>query len=217
MDICYLLSNTWGPALYRLSYSDRKGRPYLNALAHHTHIWKPDIYILKHGTYKGITPTEVALRIYESGRIFYTFRRHLVLNCEGDLHIFPFDSPMCTFSIESISSPRNQMEFHWVPGPDWGGGRAGQPPPGSITLSPVLKMHNAYHIHNETLLCDGEEWRGDFSCLKVALFLAGDSCLLGILVFSVRTVYNAVFRKSKDIYTTNIPYKVGIFRYFFLL
>ena len=24
-----------------------------------------------------------------------------MLNCEGDLHIFPFDSPMCTFAIES--------------------------------------------------------------------------------------------------------------------
>jgi hypothetical protein len=149
----------------RLSFSDRKeGRNYLNALAHHPHIWKPDIYILKHGTYKGITPTEVALRIYPSGRIFYTFRRHLVLNCEGDLHIFPFDSPMCTFSLESISSPRANMEFHWVPGPDWGGGG---PAASSIALSPVLKMHNAYLIYNETLLCDGEEWRGDFSCLKV--------------------------------------------------
>jgi hypothetical protein len=151
-----------------LSYTDRKGRPYLNALAHHAHIWKPDIYILKHGTYKGITPTEVAMRIYAEGRIFYTFRRHLVLNCEGDLHIFPFDSPMCTFSLESISSPRTHMEFHWVPGPDWGGGGGDQAvAASSITLSPVLKMHNAYLIHNETLLCDGEEWRGDFSCLKV--------------------------------------------------
>ena len=32
---------------------------------------------------------------------FVHARRHLVLNCEGDLHIFPFDSPMCTFAIES--------------------------------------------------------------------------------------------------------------------
>ena len=34
-------------------------------------------------------------------QIFFLSRRHLVLNCEGDLHIFPFDSPMCTFAIES--------------------------------------------------------------------------------------------------------------------
>ena len=34
-------------------------------------------------------------------KIFFLSRRHLVLNCEGDLHIFPFDSPMCTFAIES--------------------------------------------------------------------------------------------------------------------
>jgi hypothetical protein len=28
-------------------------------------------------------------------------RRHLILSCQGDLAIFPFDDPVCTFSIES--------------------------------------------------------------------------------------------------------------------
>ena len=37
-------------------------------------------------------------------------RRHLVLNCEGDLHIFPFDSPMCTFAIESGEYFKRQNE-----------------------------------------------------------------------------------------------------------
>lgn len=193
-DVEFLMHQEWVDP--RLAYADRKeGRPYLNALAHHAHIWKPDIYLLKHGTFKGITPTEVALRIYPTGRIFYTFRRHLVLNCEGDLHIFPFDSPMCTFSLESISSTRAQMEFHWVPGPDWGGAASGRAngstggggpaaaPASSITLSPVLKMHNAYLIHNETLLCEGEEWRGDFSCLKVKLHFTRDKWFYYTTVF----------------------------------
>ena len=38
---------------------------------------------------------------YLISTLFVHARRHLVLNCEGDLHIFPFDSPMCTFAIES--------------------------------------------------------------------------------------------------------------------
>ena len=144
----------------RLSFSDTRNRPYLNALAHHTQIWKPDLYIIKHGSYKSINPTEVALRVHQNGTIFYTMRRHLLLSCVGDLHIFPFDSPMCTFSIESVSSTRAHMEFHWsdmMRGDD----------AASIVLSPLLKQHNAYLIHNETLVCQGEEWRGDFSCLKV--------------------------------------------------
>lgn len=71
-------------------------------------------FFVKHGTHKGINPTEVSLKIFQNGTIFYTMRRHLVLNCEGDLPIFPFDSPMCDFNIESISNTRDQMIFNWV-------------------------------------------------------------------------------------------------------
>ena len=91
---------------------------HLYALSHHSDIWKPDIILIKHGTYKvlftlilhlliffcsckTIHPTEVSLKVFQNGTISYTMRRHLVLNCEGDLPIFPFDSPMCSFNIES--------------------------------------------------------------------------------------------------------------------
>lgn len=121
---------------------------------------------MKHGSYKSINPSEISLRVYENGTVLYTMRRHLVLSCEGDLPIFPFDSPMCTFSIESISSTRDLMEFHWT-GPSRVGENGAA---GSVGLSPVLKQHNAYLIHNETLYCDGQDWRGDFSCIKVGSF-----------------------------------------------
>ena len=50
------------------------------------------------------------------------------------------------------------MAFQWV-GPNAvdEDGEAG-----SMGLSPVLKNHDAYLIHNETLYCgQGEEWRGE--------------------------------------------------------
>ena len=103
-----------------------------------------------------------------------------MLNCEGDLHIFPFDSPMCTFAIESgelqtnihsiynytprteklplpsVSFLRSQMDFHWA-----GDNAVEEDGAGSIALSPVLKRHNAYLVHNETVYCNHEdEWRG---------------------------------------------------------
>ena len=72
-----------------------------------------NIYISK----DNLDPSNIALRIHQNGTVLYSMRlktnifrpqkifsyrrRHLVLNCEGDLHIFPFDSPMCTFAIES--------------------------------------------------------------------------------------------------------------------
>merc|ERR1712032_839516 len=108
-----------------------------------------------------------------------TMRRHLVLNCEGDLHIFPFDSPMCDFNIESVFHTADKMEFIWsgrnkVPEecePRYEGSQCA----GIIDSSKVLKYHNAYMIHNETLYCnEKEEWRGDYSCLKVRLHFTRD-------------------------------------------
>ena len=64
------------------------------------------------------------------------------------------------------------MAFHWV-GPNAvdEDGEAG-----SMGLSPVLKNHNAYLIHNETLYCGlGEEWRGGLYINNVCVCWFRDS------------------------------------------
>jgi len=181
-EIEFLLHLRWKDPRLVHSYEGRTGP--LQALSHHSKIWKPDIYMIKHGTFKGINPTEVDLKIYQDGLVYFTLRRHLVLNCEGDLHIFPFDSPMCDFNIESISHQRSQLEFHW-----WGPNKVEFDPVlgaeiGVIKTSPIQKQHNAYMIFNETLYCDkSEEWRGDFSCLKVRLHFTRDKWFYYTTVF----------------------------------
>jgi len=177
-EVEFLMHQKWTDP--RLAHSHKNSDRRLYALSHHSDIWKPDIYLLKHGTYKGISPSEVELKVFQNGTIFYTMRRHLVLNCEGDLPIFPFDSPMCSFNIESVSNERNQMAFYWV------GLNAVQEDgeAGIMGHSPVLKNHNAYLIHNETLYCDsGEEWRGNFSCLQVRLHFTRDKWFYYTTVF----------------------------------
>jgi len=177
-EVEFLMHQKWVD--HRLAHRRHEGFQHVYALSHHAQIWKPDVFFVKHGTYKAIHPTEVSLKIFQNGTIFYTMRRHLVLNCEGDLPIFPFDSPMCDFNIESISNTRDHMAFHWV-GPNAvdEDGEAG-----SMGLSPVLKNHNAYLIHNETMYCGlGEEWRGDYSCLKVRLHFTRDKWFYYTTVF----------------------------------
>jgi len=177
-EVEFLMHQKWIDP--RLVHTREDGVGHLYALSHHSDIWKPDIILIKHGTYKTIHPTEVSMKVFQNGTISYTMRRHLVLNCEGDLPIFPFDSPMCSFNIESVSNERKQMAFHWV-GPNAvdEDGEAG-----SMGLSPVLKNHNAYLIHNETLYCgQGEEWRGDFSCLQVRLHFTRDKWFYYTTVF----------------------------------
>lgn len=182
-EVEFLLHQKWFDP--RLIHDDGKRFKYLNAIHHHANMWTPDLFFLKHGTFKGgLKPSDLAVHIHNNGSVHYTIRRHLVLNCEGDLHIFPFDSPMCTFSIESVSFSREQMEFFWSGvntvslDPETGKQIAG-----IITLSPILKLHNAYLVHNETLYCEGEEWRGDFSCLKIKLHFTRDKWFYWTTVF----------------------------------
>jgi len=178
-EVEFLMHQSWQDN--RLVHDDGDRYPFLNAIHHNNDIWKPDIYFIKHGTFKeAISPSNIAIRIHRNGTVLYSMRRHLVLNCEGDLHIFPFDSPMCTFSIESVSFTRDQMEFHWE-----GHNRiSDRSESGSIALSPVLKNHNAYMIFNETLYCNtADEWRGDFSCLKVRLHFTRDKWFYYTTVF----------------------------------
>ena len=57
----------------------------------------------------------------------------------------------------SVSNTRDKMTFHWVGANAIEDGDES----GSMTLSPALKNHNAYLIHNETLYCDEDQgWRG---------------------------------------------------------
>merc|ERR1719356_1431541 len=178
-EVEFLLHQTWEDP--RLAHLKEGRTPHLRALSHQARIWKPDIFLIKHGTFQSVSPSEVSLNIFENGTVFYTMRRHLVLNCEGDLHIFPFDSPMCDFNIESVFHTADKMQFLWS-------GRNKVPegePSGIIDSSKVLKYHNAYMIHNETLYCDEkEEWRGNYSCLKVRLHFTRDKGFYYTTVFA---------------------------------
>ena len=56
-----------------------------------------------------------------------------------------------------VSNTRDKMTFRWM-GPN---AIEDSEESGSMALSPVLKNHNAYLVHNETLYCDKNElWRG---------------------------------------------------------
>jgi len=178
-EVEFLIHQKWFDP--RLRHTTGNQYLFLNALNHHGDIWKPDIFFIKHGTFKeNLNPSNLALKIYANGTVVYSMRRHLVLNCEGDLHIFPFDSPMCTFAMESVSFTSEEMVFHWA-GPN---SIAVGEESGSIELSPVLKRHNAYLVHNETFYCDEQdEWRGDYSCLKVRLHFTRDKAFYVTTVF----------------------------------
>ncbi|KAL5290483.1 pHCl family protein [Megaselia abdita] len=169
-EVEFLLNQQWTDP--RLQYGNKSQYDYLNALHHHDNIWTPDTYFIMHGDFKDpIIPMHFALRIYRNGTITYAMRRHLILSCQGSLHIFPFDDPKCSFSMESISYELSQIKYVWKNDED------------TLRKSPSLTSLNAYLIQNKTETCSVKSWRGNYSCLKVDLIFTRDRAYYFTTVF----------------------------------
>ncbi|XP_071865839.1 pH-sensitive chloride channel 1 isoform X9 [Bombus fervidus] len=201
-EVEFLLQQQWYDP--RLRYSNRSQYDYLNAIHHYDDIWLPDTYFIMHGDFKDpLIPVHFALRIYRNGTVNYLMRRHLILSCQGRLNIFPFDDPLCSFAIESISYEQSAITYVW------------KNDEGTLRKSPSLTSLNAYLIKNQTITCpikvswraEGQivvdyedefdefgdakcslcqrrfEEQGNYSCLKVDLIFTRDRAFYFTTVF----------------------------------
>ncbi|XP_055627495.1 glutamate-gated chloride channel isoform X21 [Toxorhynchites rutilus septentrionalis] len=170
-EVEFLLQQQWYDP--RLRYADQSQYEFLNAIHHHEDIWLPDTYFIMHGDFKDpIIPMHFALRIYRNGTINYLMRRHLILSCQGRLNIFPFDDPLCSFALESISYEQSAIRYVWKNDED------------TLRKSPSLTTLNAYLIQNQTITCPIKaSWRGNYSCLKVDLMFTRDRAFYFTTVF----------------------------------
>ncbi|XP_044762509.1 glutamate-gated chloride channel isoform X9 [Coccinella septempunctata] len=170
-EVEFLLQQQWYDP--RLRYSNQSRYEFLNAIHHHNDIWLPDTYFIMHGDFKHpLIPMHFALRIYRNGSVNYLMRRHLILSCQGSLNIFPFDDPVCSFSMESISYEINTIEYVWKNDED------------VLRKSTSLKTLNAYLIANKTIECPVKSsWRGNYSCLEVDLTFTRDRSFYFTTVF----------------------------------
>ncbi|XP_029675720.1 glutamate-gated chloride channel isoform X16 [Formica exsecta] len=170
-EVEFLLQQQWYDP--RLRYSNRSKYEFLNAIHHYENIWLPDTYFIMHGDFKDpIIPVHFALRIYRNGTVNYLMRRHLIISCQGSLNIFPFDDPLCSFAIESISYEQTAITYVW------------KNDEGTLRKSPSLTSLNAYLIKNQTITCPIKvSWRGNYSCLKVDLIFTRDRSFYFTTVF----------------------------------
>lgn len=170
-EVEFLLHQKWFDP--RLKFDDDGRHQYLNGLMHTDDIWVPDTYFIKHGEFKyPLIPIHIALRIYPNGSVIYSMRRSMVLNCEGDLNIFPFDNLKCPFALESVSHEQNELELRWSTAEE------------AITKASSLRQQNAYLVKNTTGECDSQHtWRGNYSCLRVLLVFTRDKSFYVSTVF----------------------------------
>ncbi|XP_039314674.1 glutamate-gated chloride channel isoform X12 [Solenopsis invicta] len=170
-EVEFLLQQQWFDP--RLRYSNKSKYEFLNAIHHYDNIWLPDTYFIMHGDFKDpLIPVHFALRIYRNGTVNYLMRRHLIISCQGNLNIFPFDDPLCSFAIESISYEQTAITYVW------------KNDEGTLRKSPSLSALNAYLIKNQTITCPIKvSWRGNYSCLKVDLIFTRDRSFYFTTVF----------------------------------
>lgn len=169
-EVEFLLQQQWQDP--RLSYGNQSKYEYLNGIHHHDDVWLPDTYFIMHGDFKApLIPVHFALKVYRNGTIIYYTRRHLILSCQGSLSVFPFDDPLCSFAMESISYEQSAIEYVW------------KNDEATLRKSPSLKTLNAYLIRNQTITCKLESWRGNYSCLKVELMFTRDRVFYFTTVF----------------------------------
>ncbi|KAF8766602.1 Glutamate-gated chloride channel like protein [Argiope bruennichi] len=170
-EVEFLLHQKWYDP--RLKFDDGGKHRYLNGLMHTDHIWLPDTYFIKHGEFKyPLIPIHIALRIYPNGSVIYSMRRAMVLNCQGNLHIFPFDNLKCPFALESVSHEETEVELKWS--------KTEQ----QINGATSLRQQNAYLVKNVTGECGKQHtWRGNYSCLRVLLVFTRDKSFYISTVF----------------------------------
>ncbi|MCL4122745.1 UNVERIFIED_CONTAM: hypothetical protein GTU68_015534, partial [Idotea baltica] len=176
-EVEFLLHQKWVDP--RLKHDDNNKYNYLSGMHHVDAIWLPDIFFIKHGDFKeSFEPEQITLQIYRNGTVFYSCKRHLILSCIGDLNIFPFDDPYCTFAIESMSYEKKDLVLSWQ-------NDSSNTNYNGISLSDNFRPLNAYIIYNKTLVCKSGEtdWRGYFSCLQVDLQFTRDDAFYFSTVF----------------------------------
>ncbi|VVC25582.1 Gamma-aminobutyric acid A receptor/Glycine receptor alpha,Neurotransmitter-gated ion-channel [Cinara cedri] len=159
-EVEFLLEQEWCDS--RLRFTNQTSYTMLNGIHHQGEIWLPDTNFHMHGDFKpSQTPVRFTLNVHRDGRVEYTTRRHLVLSCEGSMNIFPFDHPLCTFSMESISHEKSDLKYTWKDDSNM------------LLKSPYLKTTNAYLERNRTYECASTgSWRGNYSCLQVEMIFS---------------------------------------------
>ncbi|XP_076324648.1 glutamate-gated chloride channel-like isoform X1 [Tachypleus tridentatus] len=170
-EVEFLLHQVWEDP--RLKYNNGGRHKILNALTHAEKIWIPETYFIKHGDFKyPLVPVHITLRVTPEGIIQYTQRREMVLNCQGNLRIFPFDNPKCPFAYESVSNEKSEVKLQWSNTEQ------------NIINATSLRKHNAYLVKNDTGDCDRRyTWRDEYSCLKVLLVFTRDKSFYFSTVF----------------------------------
>ncbi|XP_064607744.1 glycine receptor subunit alpha-2-like isoform X2 [Liolophura sinensis] len=78
-------------------------------------LWVPDTFFSneKSADFHYVTVQNRMMHLHKDGKILYSVRLSLTLSCQMKLHKYPFDSQICSISLESYGHTTASMVFEW--------------------------------------------------------------------------------------------------------
>jgi len=126
-------------------------------------IWVPDSFFrnAKEGKRSDITVPNRLIRIYPDGKVLYSQRLLLKLDCQMKLQKFPLDNQTCVVNIGSYGFATNDLAFFWEESQNVS----------AIRVNEDLEMPDFVLSNHEARYCNRTTATGEFTCIEVHLAL----------------------------------------------
>ncbi|UJR20950.1 hypothetical protein I4U23_024058 [Adineta vaga] len=126
-------------------------------------IWVPDSFFrnAKEGKRSDITVPNRLIRIHRDGKVLYSQRLLLKLDCQMKLQKFPLDNQTCVVNIGSYGFATNDLAFFWDEAQNVS----------AIRVNEDLEMPDFVLSNHEARYCNRTTATGSFTCLLVVLHL----------------------------------------------
>ncbi|CAF1206981.1 unnamed protein product [Adineta ricciae] len=126
-------------------------------------IWVPDSFFrnAKEGKRSDITVPNRLIRIHRDGKVLYSQRLLLKLDCQMKLQKFPLDNQTCVVNIGSYAFGTNDLAFYWDESQNVS----------AIRVNEDLEMPDFVLSNHEAKYCNRTTATGAFACIEVHLKL----------------------------------------------
>ncbi|CAF2086550.1 unnamed protein product [Rotaria magnacalcarata] len=126
-------------------------------------IWVPDSFFrnAKEGKRSDITVPNRLIRVHRDGKVLYSQRLLLKLDCQMKLQKFPLDNQTCVVNIGSYAFATKDLVFYWDETPNVS----------AIRVNEDLEMPDFVLSNFESRYCNRTTATGSFTCLLVVLHL----------------------------------------------
>ncbi|UJR28571.1 hypothetical protein I4U23_009804 [Adineta vaga] len=126
-------------------------------------IWVPDSFFrnAKEGKRSDITVPNRLIRIHRDGKVLYSQRLLLKLDCQMKLQKFPLDNQTCVVNIGSYAFSTNDLAFYWDESQNVS----------AIRVNEDLEMPDFVLSNHEAKYCNRTTATGVYTCIEVHLQL----------------------------------------------